>query len=125
MFFKLSWNHSTEHLPPGTSIPLWTSRFSIAFYTNFVKTLPFPSQFKICAGREAGVLPGSSQPHHLHAAAHVDGHGMLCALSVPLCQKFQQQGVVPQGVLCQLLAVLSALYCGGHCLVDHRAAAGP
>ena len=96
MFFKLSWNHSTEHLPPGMSIPLWTSRFSIAFYTNFVKTLPFPSQFKICAGREAGVLPVSSQPHHLHAAAHVDGHGMLCALSVPLCQKFQQQGVVPQ-----------------------------
>lgn len=37
---------------------------------------------------------------------------MLCALSVPLCQKFQQQGVVPQGVLCQLLAVLSALHCG-------------
>ena len=28
--------------------------------------------------------------------------------------------MVPQGVLCQLLAVLSALHCGGHCLVDHR-----
>lgn len=41
------------------------------------------------------------QLHHVHAVQHVDGHGVAGALPVPLAEKFQQQGVIPPGVLLQ------------------------
>ena len=44
------------------------------------------------------------QPHHVHAAAHVDGHGVFRALGVPPLEELYQQGVVPEGVLRQLLS---------------------
>ena len=52
------------------------------------------------------MLPGF-QPHLVHGVSHVDGHGVLRSYSVPSGKKLQQQGVVPQGVLGQVLLAFS------------------
>ena len=59
------------------------------------------------------------QPHLIHRVAHMDGHSVLRALAVPGLEKFQEQGVVPQGDLGQLFTVGAGGDGGLHRPVDH------
>ena len=49
----------------------------------------------------------------------MDGHGVACPLGVSLAEEVHEQGVVPAGVLRQLVLVLAGGDGGGHRLVDH------
>ena len=47
------------------------------------------------------------EPHDVHGVVHVDGHGVACPLGVSLAEEVHEQGVVPAGVLRQLVLVLA------------------